>query len=94
MMRAMEILDPVGPTTATTRTLAPRPASLQGAVIGVLDNSKPNADVLLGRVAERLAERTPGASIRRWQKPGASHPAAMIDEIAAGADVLLTGSAD
>ena len=90
----MRVLSPVGATAATIKPLARRRPSLAGLRIGVLDNSKPNADVLLGRVAERLAEDAPGASIRRWQKPGASHPAAMLDEIAAGADVLLTGSAD
>ena len=62
--------------------------------IGVLDNSKPNADVLLGRVAELLAAGAPGASIRRWTKPGSSRPAAMLDEIAAASDVVLTGTAD
>jgi len=62
--------------------------------VAVLDNSKPNADVLLGRVAELLVERAAAASIRTWRKPGASHPAANHDEIAAVADVVLTGSAD
>ena len=33
MMSAMEILDPVGSTSAVSRTLAPRPARLTGAVI-------------------------------------------------------------
>ena len=74
--------------------LAPRKASLSGLTIGVLDNSKPNADVLLDRVAERVAERASGATIRRWTKPGASNPALMIEEIAGAADVVLTGSGD
>jgi hypothetical protein len=90
----MRVLSPFGATPDRVEPLARRPPSLGGLRIGVLDNSKPNADVLLGRVAERLAARAPGARIRRWQKPGASHPAAMLDEIVAAADVLLTGSAD
>ena len=57
MMLAMEILDPVGSTTVASRPLAPRPASLQNAVIGVLDNSKPNARVLLQGVAHALVEQ-------------------------------------
>ena len=61
--------------------------------LGVLDNSKPNADALLGRIAEALAQRT-GVSIRRWVKPGSSVPAADHDALAAGADVFITGSAD
>jgi len=45
-------------------------------------------------VAELLVERADAASVRIWRKPGASHPAANHDEIAATADVFLTGSAD
>ena len=90
----MKILSPLGITSDFVEPLARRPASLTGLRIGVLDNSKPNADVLLGRVAERLVERVGGATVRRWQKPGASHPALMLDEIAGAVDVVLTGSAD
>jgi hypothetical protein len=90
----MKVLSPLGATSDTVKPLTKRRASLDGLRIGILDNSKPNAEVLLGRVAELLAARSAGTSIRRWTKPGASHPALMIDEIAASVDVLLTGSAD
>lgn len=90
----MRVLSPLALGRPTVRSLARRRASLRGLRIGVLDNSKPNADALLGRAAERLAERVGGASIRRWRKPGSSRPAAVLDEIAGAVDVLLTGSAD
>ena len=90
----MRVLSPIGATPDTVKSLAKRRSSLAGLRIGVLDNSKPNADVLLGRVAERLAERVTGATIHRWQKPGASNPAHMLDEIAGAVDVVLTGSGD
>lgn len=95
-MSAMEILDPVGSTSATSRTLAPRPASLAGAVIGVLDNSKPNARVLLDGVARALAAKLGAAEVRTWRKPGASIGAtrAVLDEMAAACGVVLTASAD
>lgn len=96
MMRAMEILDPVGSSAAATRTGAPRPASLQGAVIGVLDNSKPNARVLLEGVARALAAKLGAAEVRVWRKPGASIGAtrAVLDEMAAHCGAVLTASAD
>jgi len=90
----MRVLSPLGTTPDTARSLAKRRPSLDGLRIGVLDNSKPNADVLLDRVAEALAARAGGVTIRRWTKPGSSRPAEMIDEIAAAADVVLTGTAD
>ena len=90
----MNVLSPLGATSDTVKPLARRRPSLAGLRIGVLDNSKPNADVLLDRVAERVAERASGATIRRWTKPGASNPALMIEEIAGAVDVVLTGSGD
>jgi hypothetical protein len=90
----VKVLSPLGTTPDTVGVLAKRRASLGGLRIGVLDNSKPNADVLLGRVAELLAARAGGATIRSWTKPGSSRPALMIDEIASSVDVVLTGSAD
>ena len=90
----MRVLSPLGSTPDAVKPLARRRPSLTGLRIGVLDNSKPNADVLLDGVAEALAARAGGASVRRWTKPGSSRPATMIDEIAAAVDVVLTGSAD
>jgi hypothetical protein len=90
----MDVFDPRGLAPSDVKPAARRPASLRGLRIGVLDNSKPNADVLLDRLAALLAGRTGAASIRRWTKPGASRPAANHDEIAAAVDVVLTGSAD
>jgi len=96
MMLAMEILDPVGSSQVPSRRLAPRPASLQGAVIGVLDNSKPNARVLLEGVARGLAEKLGAREVKRWRKPGASIGATafVLDEIAAQCGAVLTASAD
>jgi hypothetical protein len=90
----MNVLSPLGVTPDTVKPLARRQASLTGLRLGVLDNSKPNADVLLRRVAELLATRAEGVTLQSWTKPGSSRPAAMIEEIASSVDVLLTASAD
>ena len=42
--------------------LAPSPSSLAGLRIAVLDNGKPNADVVMTAAAEALARRT-GATV-------------------------------
>ncbi len=96
MSRPMDILDPVGSTSAASRTLSPRPGSLEGGVIGVLDNSKPNARVLLEGVARALARKMGARDVRVWRKPGASigATAAVLDEIAAQCGAVLTASAD
>jgi hypothetical protein len=48
-----------GPETVT---LAPSPRTLAGLRIAVLDNGKPNADVVMTAAAEALARRT-GATV-------------------------------
>jgi hypothetical protein len=92
----MDILDPVGTTRTASGALADRPATLDRLVVGVLDNSKPNARVLLEGVAAALVARFGAGGVRVWHKPGSSVPASagVMEEIAAGCGVLLTGSAD
>jgi hypothetical protein len=90
----MDVLSPLPSTATAVRPLAARRRDLRNCRIGILDNSKPNADVLLGRVADLLAERHGTGPVRRWRKPGSSRPASVIDEVVAASDVVLTGSAD
>jgi hypothetical protein len=52
------ILDPTGEADGgEDRGLAPRPATLHGATLALLDNGKPNAALLLEEVGRQLAER-------------------------------------
>jgi len=71
----MRMLDPAGATAVDAKALARRPATLAG-VIGILDNSKPNARVLLERVAGGLREGFGARDVRVWGKPSSSHGAA------------------
>ena len=82
--------------------LAPSPASLAGKRIAVLDNGKPNADVVMTRAAETLAGRT-GATVSLVTKKGpqgrsanAAIPMAddIRDRLLAEADIVITGAAD
>jgi hypothetical protein len=50
-----KLLDPTGDSDrATDTTLAPRLRSLRGLTAGLLDNTKPNARMLLSNVAREL----------------------------------------
>jgi hypothetical protein len=50
-----KLLDPTGMSDrAADTTLAPRPASLRGLRLGLLENTKPNASVLLAHVGRQL----------------------------------------
>ena len=90
----MNVWSPFSGGQTKSARLAPRKPSLAGLTIGVLDNSKPNAGVLLHRVAELLAARTGAAGVHGWSKPSAARPAEILDEIARDAHLVLTGSAD
>ena len=83
-------------------SLAPSLSSLAGVRIAVLDNGKPNADVVMTRVAEALAART-GAVISVITKKGplgqsanAAIPLAAdrLELLLAQSDIVITGAAD
>jgi hypothetical protein len=55
---ASVLLDPTGAAEGIEdRTLSPRLTTLHGATLGLLDNGKPNAALLLEEVGKQLGER-------------------------------------
>jgi hypothetical protein len=88
------LLDPTSESAPVTRTLNPRPASLDGLTVGLLDISKARGDVLLDRLEQRLA--ADGVTVRRYAKPTFSKPAPidLRHEIATKCDVVIEALAD
>ena len=68
-----QLLDPTNERTVLERALLPRPASLGGKTVGLLDISKPRGDVFLNRIEQRLTEL--GATVLRYKKPTFAKPA-------------------
>jgi hypothetical protein len=63
------LLDPTGDSGRDTNTtLAPRPQSLKGLTVGLLDNAKPNGQVILRAVGRELQERYGVREIRMFRK--------------------------
>ncbi len=98
----IQIYRPDGDILDSSFALAPRPDTLVGSRIGVLDNGKPNAAFVMTTIAECLAERV-GAELACVIKKGpggrsanAAVPCApdVFAEIVANADVVITGAAD
>jgi hypothetical protein len=96
---SIEILAPDGAIGAPAVALAASPRALAGLRIGVLDNGKPNARLLMTRVAEGLAART-GAIVALVTDKGPGGSAATpctgetLERIGKEVDLVLTGSAD
>ncbi|MBO0775372.1 MAG: hypothetical protein J2P34_03590 [Actinobacteria bacterium] len=58
MARLEPLLDPTGESgQAADTTLAPRLRSLRGLTAGLLENTKPNAAMLLSEIASELQRR-------------------------------------
>jgi hypothetical protein len=53
----MHIIDPASTSAAAARTLAPRPASLRGVTIALLDKSKPTATERNEKLMRQRAEK-------------------------------------
>jgi len=94
----MIVLSPEGkaPVSANDIASLPRFIDLHGKVVGLLDNSKPNADKLEERFAELLKERFAVSSVIKRRKITAQQgaPTQYLDELAAQADFILSGLGD
>jgi hypothetical protein len=88
------LLDPTAERMPSTRERAPRPESLDGRTIGLLDISKARGDVFLDRLDARLTER--GWRVARFAKPTFTKvaPIDLRHEIAQQCDVVIEALAD
>lgn len=88
------LLDPTAERTPAVRALQPRPATLEGLIVGILDISKARGNVFLDRIAEQLAAR--GVAVKRYRKPTFTRvaPIALKQQIAAECSVVIEGLAD
>ena len=94
----MIILSPEGKaqTSAARVAALPQFSDLRGKVVGLLDNSKPNAGKLAERFATLLKERYGVANVITRRKISAQQgaPKEYLDELASQADFILSGLGD
>jgi hypothetical protein len=81
---------PTGEADTQSKTLAPRLSTLRGARIGILDNCKEFADIVLRGVASVL-EREHGAAVKFWRKSYLGIPSPYAQEMAAECDAVING---
>ena len=81
---------PTGDPSAVVAGLASRLKTVRGARIGILDNCKEFADLVLRGVAEVL-EREHGATVRFWRKSYLGIPSPFAKEMAAECDAVING---
>src|SRR6187200_2113976 len=97
LLHVEAILSPEGTSHAKQHRLAPRRfTTLDGVRLGLLGNSKLNADAVLLAVGDLLKERYAVQSVFVRSKPTFSKPATdeMVAEMIQNADVVVTGVGD
>ncbi len=95
----MQIYAPDGAVGPPSSVRQPGRPVLKGLRIGVLDNAKPNARLVMERAASQIAART-GAVVGLVTDKGPGHNAAtpcsdeVLDRLEKEVDLVITGSAD
>ena len=92
----MIAFDPRGAVDTELQPLAARIGDLDGLRLGVLDNTKWNANRLLRQTVGRLRKETSFAAVNYYRKKSFSKDAdpALIETIAANSDIVLTAIGD
>lgn len=88
------VYEPVAEEDKRQDALAQRLASLDGKVIGLLDNTKDLVDVLLGEVKSLLQQDYPKAVFRYFRKPSVSGASPDLMEQVATCDAVVTAVGD
>jgi hypothetical protein len=95
--RLDDILDPVASRSETTHPIAPRIGTLRGKTVGLLDNSKQNASVLLDEIGLILQRDHGVERIVRQAKPTAARPGGyfgVIDPLVEACDAVVNAYGD
>jgi hypothetical protein len=91
-----ELLDPTIEQPRQAMTYAPRPRSLEGKRVALIENTKFNSDRLLQKIGDLLVKEYGAAGTRMWRKRNASVPAhdEIIEEVRRTSDVMVAGIGD
>ncbi len=96
MSARIAVFDPTAPARTGGLQQLRMPDTLQGKVVGFIDNTKPNFSVLADDMAEMLKSRYGVREVVRHRKQMASVPApeAAMKDIVDRCDLVITGSGD
>lgn len=91
MASEMNFIDPTAGTDEAKVLRAPRPMDLAGKVVGLLDNTKEQGELILATLGEALRERHGVARVVIRRKEHYSKPAtdALIDDMAKEVQVAI-----
>lgn len=95
-MSEFQIFDPTTPPQEKSIEFAPRPPSLRGLRLALVENTKFNSDKILLKIAALLEKEHGAKSHRIYSKRNAGVPAdeKIIEDAAAHCDVIIAGVGD
>ena len=91
------LVDPTGHNLNTTSLhISPRPSSLQGKRLGLLDNTKANAEVILRKIADILDAKYEFSEIYYTKKHSSNLPPKpeVLSNLHRYADIVIAGIGD
>lgn len=96
MTNRILLVVPEAPAPAAAAVVDERRIEKKGIRLGVLDNSKGNADHLLKFIVDSVKASVPVSSVLVERKGSVSlpAPAAILDKLTAEADVVVSAMAD
>ena len=96
MPRSMLVYEPVAPCLTQPHKSRQSLDKLAGKTIGFIDNSKPNFNHLVEDLSRVLSEKYGVAQVITRRKRSASQglPEAVMNELVAQTDAIITGSGD
>ena len=96
MKQKVTLVVPEAPAPATAAAAGQRKTGKGGLRLGILDNSKGNADHLLKFLVEGVKALVPVASVVSLRKGSVSLPAPkeILDQLTAEADFVVSAMAD
>jgi hypothetical protein len=92
-----KLLNPTGLDSRNVNDdLAPRPADLRGLTVGLLGNTKPNAEVLLAEIAGELKRRYDIGEFREYTKDYFGTPVKpeLFQQVVDECDLVITAVGD
>ena len=95
-MPDLELLSPAGVVSSHDVPLAPRRPTLEGRVVGLINNSKSGSRPFLDRVEELLQSEYGAARVIRYDKRAAALPIPdeMLQQAVGECEVVINGIAD
>jgi hypothetical protein len=95
-VKTIPVYDPRGVVEAAPLATAPRVKKLEGLRLGLLDNTKWNANKLLRGVRDRLAQKHAFGAVNYYRKESFALAATpeLLADIAAHNDIVLTAIGD